>query len=148
MKDTDASWLAAAIDGEGWIWRGLVKSTKSNQIGKVYPQLHVGVCNTNKEFVQKASILLGGFSVNSNKLSKNRYGTRPLWRTEVRKHEIVQKILEEILPFLIIKKDKALQAIDFIKSRDWKRRSLSPEQRKEILKKAWITRRKNMGVVY
>ncbi len=137
MKPIDASWLASAIDGEGWIYFR----------EKPTAQVVVGVCNTYRAYVEKASKLMettitiqmhGGF------------GRKMVYRTLTKGHEKSLRTLNAILPFLIIKREKAEKAIEFIQSREWlgygqKWRHMTPEQRSVQVKKSWITRRQRYG---
>jgi len=162
MKDIDAAWLAAAIDGEGWIWKGIEYTQRKTP----YPKIHTGVCNTNEAFIKKAAELMNS-SVICGKYSKSaagHFGQKPIFRTNASGHKKVLAVLESVYPYLIIKKEKAKEMIDFIKSRRWgldrpeglekrilnlkqaRKNPIYEEKRLEGIRKYW-TNKKNMGVV-
>lgn len=126
MINTDAVWLACAIDGEGWM--GLYFGKEG------YPSFQIGVTNTSVEFIKKAHDLMGG----SMRLSKVREGRKVIWRSTLNGHERALAILEEILPYLIIKKDKAAGIISFIKNREWSAKEPNGrKKRADIATKYW-----------
>jgi len=129
MKKEEAAWLASAIDGEGWI--GKYHNSKYN-----WPLLEIGVVNSSRDFVEKAAFLMntkvrGG--------SKGGLGKKPIWRCSRKGHEKVREILEEILPFLIIKKEKAEEIIEFIKGRNWGKKSEKAKKELSLrMKQQWM----------
>ncbi len=106
MTPEEAAWLAAAIDGEGNIHLSL----------KPWPQASVSIFNTNTLFLAKAADLMCG-SVGI--VRGKRPGRKTLYRARISGHFKVLITLESVLPYLIIKKDKAKTIVDFIKSRKW-----------------------------
>lgn len=106
VLDHEASWLAAAIDGEGSIVRK-------------GPRVRLIVYNTNRAFVENAARLMGstvGTNSNPNSISKT---PKPMNSTECSDHKRALIILQFIEPFLIIKKIKAQAAIESIKTHSW-----------------------------
>jgi len=94
MDEVDKAWLAAAIDGEGTI--SIVKRG-----------VFVGVYNKNYDFLLKVQKLFGdGIGGITKHSSCHKYVCF--------RQDINLKILSEILPYLIIKKDNAVQCIDFL----------------------------------
>jgi hypothetical protein len=95
MDELDKVWLACAIDGEGHI-----SITK-------YPEIII--INTNYAFVAKAARLM--------KANVKPRKDGPYFRARKRKSSIVVAVLEQLLPYLIIKREDAEKAIAIIKSR-------------------------------
>ena len=160
MDPLDRSWLAAAIDGEGSIY--LHQVHKKKWPDRNHMTASIRVVNTNRAFVEKAAMLIDG-SITSNAPKKEGY--KRIWEASVSRHLQVLKTLQEILPYLIIKRDRALMAIDFIEKRNWgewgpqfrKNMSVaslkawaqrSPEERHTIAMKVVETRRRNPSTRY
>ncbi len=115
MSVKDSIWLACAIDSEGSIYIGKSR----NQSGKRFACLSVMVYNTNLPYIENANRIMG------------RLVTRYDWQKKPKKHNIggrrkrqwkrcykitangirAQEILRKVLPFLIIKREKAIQAL-------------------------------------
>ena len=98
LKIEDASWLAAAIDGEGCF-----RIRKHGKNGSCYSNINLG--NMNKEYVKKAFDItgLGNFWYDKN---RNFYE----WNVG---SEDASKIVLEIYPYLLIKKEQAKTLINF-----------------------------------
>jgi len=111
LSEAEKSWLACAIDGEGYM--GLrTTGTKHNQYTRFV------IFNTNYKFIKKASKLTG-CKIVIIQPTKGHLGKKTLYGIAVNKHKIVLETLEQILPHLIIKRKKAIEIISFIKSRSW-----------------------------
>ncbi len=104
----EAAWLACAVDGEGWI--GLYTNRK-------WPVVEVGVTNTSVPFLQCAATLMGG-RIRGMHCSTG-IGRKAMFRVSVKGHLHVLSVLKTILPYLIIKKEKALEVVRFIENRAW-----------------------------
>jgi len=134
MSREDAAWLAAAIDGEGWIFIGTRKPTYS------WPRVVVGVTNTHKGFVEKAAELMqtkveGPFFANPNHMAPGGYHSKKgIYRTQARGHLKSLAVLEAIKPFLIIKRTKAQEGIEFIRGRKWGRSTFTSEDMEKLWK--------------
>lgn len=111
LTETEKSWLACAIDGEGHM--GLrTTGPKHNQYTRFM------IANTNHKFIEKASKLTG-CKITILQHTKGHLGKKTIYAIAVNKHKIVLEILEQILPYLIIKKKKAKEIILFTKNRNW-----------------------------
>lgn len=107
MNEIEKVWLACAIDGEGGI--DFREYTENNR------QFRVSVNNTNKDFAKRAKHLLNGkIMVQEGKLTELGNKRKPKWVAYVDRKDEVKNILEEILPYLIIKQKKAKDIIDWI----------------------------------
>jgi len=100
MELEDRVWLACAIDTDGWV---SLKEQKQMSKGKSYTYYltFIGFHNNNREIVEKFAKLIDG------KVHPNRGKNRVSWTTVISNREKVTKILEEILEYLIVKKDRA-----------------------------------------
>lgn len=128
MKLEEMVWLACAIDGEGWL--GLYTQGK-------WPVVEIGITNTNVAFIQHVIKIVGG-KVRSQKNGITAMGNKPLFRTSIKGHEHVLSVLKDILPYLIIKQEKAAEMIKFIEGREWGINSPEGKKHKiEGLKKMW-----------
>ncbi len=108
-KPEELSWLACAIDGEGWV--GLYRR------GRRYPLVEVGVTNSDQAFLLQVANLTGGTIRVANHRKEPR--KKQMFRVSVTGHLRVLAILKEVIPYLIIKKEKAREIIDFIEGREW-----------------------------
>lgn len=129
MIETDAAWLACAIDGEGYI--------------RVTPTIvRIGVTNTNRNFVEKAlRIAKSGYIQEINNRVSNGKARKTMFDARVSAHEPALWVLENVLPHLVIKTELARKGIDFIRSRRWGAKS--PESCRKYsdrMKKAWASR--------
>lgn len=115
LSESEATWLACAVDGEGYI--GLYHETPMP--GK-WPTVNVSVINTDRRFVDYAARLMSGFIRTYPQTSKSsHYGNKDLHRAEIKGHRMVLALLKQIEPYLIIKRDKANYVMNFIQSRKW-----------------------------
>ncbi len=111
LNDVERSWLACAIDGEGYLG---IRTTgpKRNQYSRFM------VANTDYKFIKKVSKLTGS-KITTQRQSKGHLGKKTVYWVTVNKHKDVSNILKQILPYLIIKKKKAGRIISFINNRYW-----------------------------
>lgn len=120
MKKTDLAYFAGLFDGEGCI------SIDKDYKGKVYLTLSCRVAMTNLWVLQALKFAFGG-SVRSVKKQKNHWKQAWIWRVSA---QLALSFLEQILPYLKLKKPEAEIAIKFARAkmgRQGKRR-LSDEQ--------------------
>lgn len=91
MKDVDAAWLAAAIDGEGTI-----SILRRGNNKKLVP--YIALCNNNKEFIDKASALMDIHSFSKNKKT---------FRIYTQYRDKIKYLILAMAPYLIIKRHNA-----------------------------------------
>jgi hypothetical protein len=105
MRDnTELAYLAGIIDGEGWI-----TAVRSRQTGKYTP--HVGVATTDLPLIEWIKNHFGG-SVYTRTPQKG-VGPRKT-RYEWQIHQsMVDALLPEVLPYLVIKAERARAMIAF-----------------------------------
>jgi len=132
----ERAWLAAAIDGEGSI--GLYDYGREGR--RVYIQLS----NTNEDFVNHAKNIIGcGSSITRRiHMSPEGYrGRKPIFHYGLKGSARCHKLLNQIIPHLIIKKDRAERIVAEINSHPFGRwMNALPEYRKansERLKRSW-----------
>jgi len=141
MKKYEKSWLAGVIDGEG----SIMIYDYIDRRGWRNRHARIEIVNTNKNFIERAGKLLNLDSkIIKQVRGKNR---KPLYRARQANHKKVLSILTQILPYLIIKKNKAIEAIDFIKRTDWGKRRFS-STRSESLRKSWKLRNIKWAINY
>lgn len=104
FTETEAAWLAAAIDGEGHI-RNYVAYTNAN--GDVRT-VQIKVNMTSLEFIQRVYEITGVGRIRSRKMAKSHW--KPQWEITI-SGWVVVPVLEQILPWLIIKREKAIEII-------------------------------------
>lgn len=121
MQLHELTWLAAAIDGEGSIY-----------------YRKISIYNTNHDFCKKAQEITGLGYVHCDGL--NRISRRPLYVWSVYGRKEICDLLNLLIPFLIIKKEKALKIISQINqmtsitlSESAQKRWLNPEYRNKII---------------
>jgi len=107
LTEVQAAWLAALVDGEGTI--GIWRSRRSDG-GAVWHYTGVmQVSNTCAELLAHASNILEGccwkITVRNTKNVKLKHH-KPLYRLDLSRRA-VPYIVEQILPFLIVKKEQA-----------------------------------------
>lgn len=100
--ETDWAWLAGAIDGEGSL--GFYTHYSDYQIA-------LRVFNTNREFIEKASILMDSNITPTSSI----ISTKPCWCAGVYQYDKILFILEKVLPYLTAKKWIAELIITYLK---------------------------------
>ena len=109
MNESEKAWLAAAIDGEGTL--GIYKKKKS------YYQTIILICNSSLKFVEKAREITNKGSISIHSRPK---GYLPSYEWHVSKQGDCLEILTAILPYLIIKREKAERILLYLKFRKQK----------------------------
>jgi len=104
MKEVDKAWLAAAVDGEGCI--GVYKNGR----GGTY--FHFEIVNTNYAFLKKCLDICESGKI-TVKSEKNGNCNR-CFIFKICKKESAIKVLEEILPYLIIKRTRAKHTLSWL----------------------------------
>ncbi len=102
MSETEKSWLAAVIDGEGSI------GTTCRR-GKTYPRLEV--CNTDFRFIERCFEITGVGTIYEQKHGPSEIPHRKtLYRWRASSQNVVE-IAAQVMDYLVIKKEKANAAI-------------------------------------
>ncbi len=118
MLETDKTWLASAIDAEGSITitpKGIVRITMGNR---------------SEPYTKRFCDLVKGRMCVTHYQTKTEYVA--FYHAQQNSKEIVKEILVDVLPHLIIKYQKALEALEFIKSHPY----LTQEEKNNRTRKA------------
>lgn len=122
LSETQCAWLAACLDTDGYIslriWTNkrplpkykTVKNPRSNF--RISPYL--GISNGDIRLVRRAQIVVNCGSIRA-RLSK--YSKNICFDWEVKDSLNVIPILEQVLPYLIVKRDKAQIILEWAKTR-------------------------------
>lgn len=134
FKKWEASWLAGVIDGEGSI--GLY------DFGKEGRRVSITLANTNREFVLRAREIIGcGSTVFRINLHLSHKGRKPMYMYCLKGSNRCYWALKQIIPYLIIKKIKAMEIIKELEERPFGRWANCTVEHKKLhserLKKEW-----------
>ena len=117
VTETDKAYLAGIIDGEGYIGIGMNKGTDNRQPQYV---LRISIAQSNQPFLVCLRDKWGGLgSICVNRSPRQaKVGYR--WHISANQ---AASILEDILPYLVIKKPQAELALEFqvTRGKPWKR---------------------------
>ena len=117
MTNEQLAYIAGIIDGEGCIAVSkVVRNTHKS--GYVY-QLHLVVTNTDRRLLEylKETTLLGSISIHAHAAESR----SPAWAWSVGSVP-ARRLLEKVMPYLVIKREQAALAIEFhekCKRRPW-----------------------------
>jgi len=109
IPNEKAVWLACAIDCEGHI----VISRSGKWVG-----LEVAVSNTNLDFIRMFAVLTNAH-INSElpkKLSK-----QIIYRARLRSRKDIENVLSQTIPYMIVKREKAKEMLDFVRTHPFNR---------------------------
>lgn len=133
-----AKWgyLAGLIDGEGHI--SITRSDKpafTTKRGKIIPcpiryGIIVAVTNTDFRLMKRLKELFGG-SYNGGKPFKGHPNWKPKYQWNVCSNKDKELVLLAVLPYLVLKREQAIIALEFIRLCNEK----SPEKRQELYEK-------------
>ncbi|MCJ7828153.1 MAG: hypothetical protein MUP81_00235 [Dehalococcoidia bacterium] len=115
---TRAAHLACALDTDGWI--GLRNTNHTN--GHVRLCCNVGITNQSREFLthlaKSAGVPLNiGLNGKIGRDSRGIVSHKECWQVYWRSPLHVIKILELALPYLIVKRERAVWVLEFVKGR-------------------------------
>lgn len=111
VSEQDAAYMAGLIDGEGCI--GIYKTCGSGKHRRVYPQyvMSLGMSNTHLGVIKWICQMFGGTYHIANSGAKNpKYSVAWSWKITARH---AKWVLEQVIPYLRIKRDQAEIAIEF-----------------------------------
>lgn len=134
LRKWEAAWLAGVIDGEGSI--GLY------DYGREGRRVMLQLSNTNKDFVERTREIIGcGSKANRSKWHKSHKGRKTMFMYSLKGSNRCYHLIKQLIPFLIIKKQKAINIISELEDRPFGRWvNATPEYRKlnsERLKIEW-----------
>ena len=106
--ETEISYLAGIIDGEGFI--GIHSCTKRKNKSSFY-QVRVGVINTNRELLDWIKLKFGGSVCSRGKpTNPEKHRQCYQWRVEAKK---AGELIRLVLPYLIIKTEQAKIVLEY-----------------------------------
>ncbi|MEK7121784.1 MAG: hypothetical protein AAB857_03705 [Patescibacteria group bacterium] len=134
FKKVEASWLAGVIDGEGSI--GLY------DYGREGRRVCIQMSNTSEDYVNEMRKIIGcGSQINRTNWHKSHKGRKQLYLYSLKGSNRCFWVLKQIIPYLIIKKVKALDIIRELESKPFGRwANCTKEYRRlnsERLKREW-----------
>jgi hypothetical protein len=103
--EPEKAWLACAIDSEG----SVNLRRDSRHVDTM--NLSVWFYNTNSEFAQRFADLSGGAIYSRGPRA---FGKKDLYEVYVTSKGRIARILHATLPYLIVKREKAIQVLDWI----------------------------------
>jgi hypothetical protein len=111
----DIGYVAGLVDGEGTVT--ITQQTKYKKQTSQY-RTWVYIVNTYKPLIELLKRDLGGSTdVNYDRKRITALRKKPLHRWRVMSHSDVKKILEMVLPYLVVKRRQAELVLQFVKSR-------------------------------
>jgi hypothetical protein len=118
----DINWIAGFFDGEGCV---SINSGTNGRTEKRYVKVSVSIAQKDRDILEKIREQHGGKiyeykSSNSHAL---------FWQKQCD----VKKILEELIPYLIIKKEKAIEALEIIGIPKDRSYSLAMAHKKKVI---------------
>lgn len=135
----EAAWLAGVVDGEGSI--GLYDYGREGRC----VQIQMG--NTNKPFVEEMKRIIGGVGSSvcrttfSTKGKAPHKGRKPMFHYTLKGSLRCYAVLKQVIPYLIIKKEKALSIVQELESKPfgrWKNATKNSRRRASITaKNSW-----------
>jgi hypothetical protein len=135
----EAAWLAGVVDGEGSI--GLY------DYGREGRRVQIQMGNTNKPFVEEMKRIIGGVGSSvcrttfSTKGRQPHKGRKPMFHYTLKGSLRCYFVLKQIVPYLIIKKEKALSIIRKLESEPfgrWKNTTADARRRASLrAKRLW-----------
>jgi len=113
LKSYELSYIAGIIDGEGQI--SLTRHKTRTGEFKCIIRSRIGIFNTNKDVIMWIKNKVNQFKLTMDKPDKPTH--KACYRLHIDKHKEQVIFLENIIPYLIIKKKQARLLLKFIKKR-------------------------------
>ena len=120
LTEIEKSYIAGIIDGEGHIEIGLGKVGVSKQTRW---SVSVVVANTHFGLLEWMQRRLPGSYINTRQRRNPKPQWRPIWSLRIHRRGSVRALLTQILPYLVVKRERAMEAIaaiDGIHNRQWR----------------------------
>jgi len=103
VTDFELGFIVGLLEGEGSISIHNDKRRDKNRVS-------ISIGNTNLELLKKAQGIIGGQIVANKKTVKG----NTMYHLQIQSHGEVYAILKRLLPFLIVKRRKAIEAIKYL----------------------------------
>jgi len=102
--EIEKSWLACSLDSEGTVGIGhRVLNYKGRKISEFYPYL--AISNLNRAYLQHARRIIGSGYLGESK---------GVYQLSIKKQTVILEVLEDIFPYLIIKRKRAHLLIRYL----------------------------------
>jgi len=133
LTETEKACLAGVIDGEGSV--GIYRSADGRRI-------EVQVCNTRFGFIAKIRDVVGCGSICTRHFHGSLHkGRKPLYQYTMKGSERRLKLLEQVLPYLIVKREKAEAILNELRTHPFGRWVAAPPEARarasERMKASW-----------
>lgn len=114
VTEAELGWLAGAMDGEGHIGMHMYNTKR----GRISYRIEVAFTNCSDKFLCKVKDISKRLGVNLHiQVKKVKKHWSPSWTLRTGKIAHCKRLLEQILPFLSCKKERAIILLDFCKRR-------------------------------
>lgn len=120
LTQEELCYIAGIVDGEGHIEIGLGKVSVSKQTKHA---VTIGVTNTHFGLLDWMQRRLPGALIRPHIRVKTKPHWKPQWCLRIHRRGSVRALLTALLPYLIVKRERALEAIaaiDGIRNRQWR----------------------------
>lgn len=104
MSEAEAAWLAGFFDGEGTLVKYLTTNGKTD---KKYVGYALMVWNTNMPALEKCLVITGTGAIKR----KCEERPRPIWSWKTGRRADIKSLIEQMLPYLVVKREKALEIL-------------------------------------
>jgi hypothetical protein len=108
MRELDLAWLAGIIDGEGSIF--VMRQKRKDRERDTNYIMRVSVDSTDPFMVPECQKIAGGPKITQTRDNRPECSDRLKWQLNGKK---AASLLEELLPYLRVKKEQATLAIEF-----------------------------------
>lgn len=115
LSETDKAWMAGFLDGDGSIYIG--RQVRKNRPSPAY-RVYVLVSNTNREVIEFFRDAYGGRLYNVHERRKDKRGKKwaDAWDWNCPQAQ-AHKILEDVLPYLKLKRPRAEVCLEFLRNK-------------------------------
>lgn len=132
LSETEKAWLAGVIDGEGSI--GIYRSVDGRRV-------QIQVANTHRGFIDRVRAVVGCGSICPREPRGLHKGRKTVYHYTCKGSERGLKILAQVLPYLIVKREKAEAIIQELRTHPFGRwAAAAPEARKrmsDLTRRSW-----------
>ena len=104
LEETQKAWLAALIDGEGWI--GIVKEKRAGNVSGARYYANVEIANTKRDLLDAVTRCVGEAFVYLKDHRIGQVNHKKMYSVRIKKRAI-PSLLEQIKPYLVIKRRQA-----------------------------------------
>lgn len=109
-------YIAGFIDCDGSIAIGKVNHTTLKGVSKTYYYPKVCFHSSYEVYLQEIAILLENRAKVIKTVGNGVSRTKVMYRINVQRQQDLIYILENVIPYLILKKDKAIEALEIVKT--------------------------------